>query len=99
MAALAAYKARGGRLGASLPQCQNLTQEARMKGAKAAADSHRKSALEAYADIVQAVRIWHSEGKSLRDIASILSADGQTTRRGKQWNATQVKRLLSVHFA
>ena len=35
-AALAAYKARGGVLRASRPECRNLTREARRKGAKAA---------------------------------------------------------------
>jgi hypothetical protein len=33
-------------------------------------------------------------GKSLREIASILNSDGQTTRHGKSWNPTQVKRIL-----
>ena len=35
-AALAAYKARGGKLGGQLPQCRNLTDEARRKGAQRA---------------------------------------------------------------
>ena len=35
-AALAAYKARGGKLGGQLPQCRNLTHEARRKGAQRA---------------------------------------------------------------
>ena len=37
-AALAAYKARGGKLGAELPQCRNLTAEARAKGVRMAGD-------------------------------------------------------------
>jgi DNA invertase Pin-like site-specific DNA recombinase len=36
-AALAAYKARGGSLGASRPECRNLTDEARRRGVEAAA--------------------------------------------------------------
>jgi DNA invertase Pin-like site-specific DNA recombinase len=93
-AALAAYKARGGRLGASLPQCRNLTQEGRLRGAKRAAEAHRRNAVEAYADVVGEMQALRTSGKSLREIAGILNSDGQTTRRGKPWNPVQVKRVL-----
>src|SRR5262245_3187289 len=47
-AALAAYKARGGKLGADLPQCRNLTQEARKKGARRAGEAVARIATDAY---------------------------------------------------
>ena len=33
-------------------------------------------------------------GRSLAGIAADLNAEGHTTRRGKPWNKTQVKRVL-----
>jgi DNA invertase Pin-like site-specific DNA recombinase len=96
-AALAAYKARGGRLGASLPRSRNLTQEGRIKGAKRAAEVHRSNATEAYVDVAQEMRALRVTGKSLRGIADILNSSGQTTRRGKPWSAIQVKRVLDLY--
>ena len=45
-AALAAYKARGGVLGASRTECRNLTEDARRKGSEAMAQSGRTSDFE-----------------------------------------------------
>jgi DNA invertase Pin-like site-specific DNA recombinase len=94
-AALVAYKARGGRLGASLPQCRNLSQEARLEGSKRAAEVHRRNAAEAYTDVAGEMRSLRNSGTSLREIAKILNSDGQTTRRGKPWNPVQVQRVLT----
>ncbi|MGZ3509752.1 MAG: recombinase family protein [Vulcanimicrobiaceae bacterium] len=94
--ALAAYKARGGKLGASLVQCRNLSDEARRKGAARAGATHTRNATEAYADIVEHIRERRAAGASLRDIARDLNASGHTTRRGKAWNAMQVSRVLAV---
>lgn len=94
-AALAAYKARGGRLGASLPQCRNLTQEGRLRGAKNAAETHRKNAADAYTDVIDEIRALRTGGASLRKIAATLNAAGFDTRRGSSWNAMQVKRVLA----
>jgi len=93
-AALAAYKARGGRLGASLKQCRNLTQKAREKGAKAAGKAVARKAEEAYSDIIDDVRAMSDKGLSLRQIAAGLNELGHTTRREKPWNPVQVQRLL-----
>jgi DNA invertase Pin-like site-specific DNA recombinase len=93
-AALAAYKARGGRLGASLNQCRNLTRSARRKGAKVAGASHRRNADEAYHDVVGIISDLHRAGWSLREISEELTHAGFTTRRGKAWNAVQVSRVL-----
>lgn len=93
--ALAAAKARGQLLGASLPQCRKLTPQARRKGAAAAADVHRKSADEAYADLEDWMLAQRAKGLTLQAIADALNADGQTTRRGKPWNHMQVSRVLA----
>ena len=93
-AALAAYKARGGKLGAELPQCRNLTEEARRKGAQRAGEAVAKNAIEAYADLWPGMAEMRANGKTLADIAEKLNAEGQTTRRGKPWNPVQVSRVL-----
>src|SRR5437763_15286791 len=51
-AALTAYKARGGKLGGELPQCRNLTEEARLKGTRRAAEAKSRAADEAYVDLL-----------------------------------------------
>lgn len=94
-AALAAYKARGGRLGASLQSCQNLTPEARKRGAKNAGAAARAKAHEADSDIADDLRVLRAKGMALRAIAEELNARGHTTRRGKPWNAMQVRRVLA----
>lgn len=93
-AALAAYKARGGKLGASHPRSRNLTQEARKRGAKAAGESLRKIADAAYSDLAPLFREFQSRGLSQHAIAAELNRQGHTTRRGKEWNQVQVGRVL-----
>lgn len=93
-AALAAYKRRGGRLGASLKQCRNLTAKARQRGAENAAEAHRRNADEAYADLQDWMTAQRGKGLSLQAIANALNQGGETTRRGKSWSAMQVKRVL-----
>ncbi len=92
--ALQAYKARGGLLGGSLPQCRNLTEEARQRGVEAASESHRRQADEAYADLIEGMLEWREAGWSQRGIADELNSEGHTTRRGKQWTQVQVMRVL-----
>jgi DNA invertase Pin-like site-specific DNA recombinase len=92
--ALAAYKARGGLLGGQRPDCRNLTQEDRIRGAQRAGEAVRKAADEAYSDLVPLVTGLRDKGNSLRDIAERLNSEGHTTRRGRPWNAVQVSRVL-----
>lgn len=87
-------EATGGKLGASLPQCRNLTQAAREKGAMAAGMAHRRKASEAYGHLVPRMRELQAAGRSLAGIASDLNAEGHATRRGRPWSKTQVKRVL-----
>jgi DNA invertase Pin-like site-specific DNA recombinase len=93
-AALSAYKARGGKLGAALPRCRNLTQEARKRGAQRAGLAVAKAAVEAYADLAPMMREMRGQGMTLYGIAGELNAQGHTTRRGRPWNPVQVARVL-----
>ncbi len=92
--ALAAYKARGGKLGGSLPQCRNLTPEGRARGVARSSTARHAKAIEAYADIAPYMVELRSQGLSLWAIAKRLDQDGHTTRTGKQWNQVQVMRVL-----
>jgi DNA invertase Pin-like site-specific DNA recombinase len=100
-AALAAYKARGGLLGASLPQCRNLTHQARLKGGEAAKTAHAKRADEAYAEeVYPRIKALARQDLSLRAIACTLNDEGHQTLNGKQWTAVQVGRILDrLHVA
>jgi DNA invertase Pin-like site-specific DNA recombinase len=93
-AALAAYKARGGKLGAELPQCRNLTPEATARGRQRAAKVRGAAATEAYDDLRPILAEMRGKGLSLKAIAEELNTQGHTTRRGKPWNPVQVARVL-----
>jgi DNA invertase Pin-like site-specific DNA recombinase len=88
-AALAAYKARGGKLGSN-----TLTDERRAKGAKRAGVVSKNLADEAYVDIAPMMLELKNQGRTLREIAAILNQEGYTTRRDKPWNSVQVMRVL-----
>ena len=93
-AALQAYKARGGKLGAQLDQCRNLTPVAVAKGRERSIESRAKAATEAYADLLPIMQELRNAGKTLQGIADELNHQGHTTRRGKAWNQVQVGRVL-----
>ena len=95
-AALAAYKARGGKLGGQLPQCRNLTPEATAKGRQHAAEARAVAAVEAYADLSPIMADLRSKGLSLQAIADELNTQGHTTRNGRSWNPVQVSRVLEL---
>lgn len=87
-------EATGGKLGASLPQCRSLTPEGRALGRSRAAAARTSAAVDSYAHLVGFMRELRTEGLTLRQIAARLAADGHATRRGRPWNAVQVKRVL-----
>ena len=93
-AALEAYKARGGKLGASRPECQNLTVNAARKGARAAGEAARRDADDAYTDLYPIMSALRDEGLSLRAIARFLNNEGYETRRGRAWTHIQVRAVL-----
>ncbi len=91
-AALAAAKRRGVKLGASRPECRNLNDSARRKGALAAGHAVSEQAKEAYADLrglLQSLR----PSFSYRQIAAILNMRGERTRRGNPWTDVAVMRI------
>lgn len=92
-AALAAYKARGGVLGAARPECRNLTDQSRRKGLKAAGAVIRERADEAYRDLGETLAKMRAGGFSYADIAKLLNAQGHRTRQGKNWCDVTVMRV------
>jgi DNA invertase Pin-like site-specific DNA recombinase len=95
-AALAAYKARGGLLGAARPECRRGVEAA--AGARGSAASRAlqvADARAAYADLAPLVREQHAGGKTLRQIAATLNAEGYTTRQGAAFGPQQVSRILN----
>lgn len=93
-AALAAAKRRGVKLGATRPECRNLTDKARRKGTKASAAVVKQQADEAYADLrdfFAALR----PAFSYQQIADILNMRGERTRCGKPWTDVAVLRAYA----
>ena len=86
--ALGAAKARGVKLG----NPQNLTQEARLRGAQA----RRHQALEAYRLVSGYVQVLRSQGLSLQQVADRLNAEGHRTVMGKLWQPTQVRTCCNL---
>ena len=91
--ALAAYKARGGKLGSHLVGCR-LTAEGRARGRARGNRRQARDAAEVYEDLLPGMRRWRAEGLSLRAVAGRLNGDGHATRTGKPWGPVQVKRAL-----
>jgi DNA invertase Pin-like site-specific DNA recombinase len=94
--ALAAYKARGGLLGGSRRESRNLTDEARANGTEKSRMAIQTACKAAYEDLLPLVSGLKAEGLSLRGIARYLNKEGHLTRNGCEWNAAQVRRVLSL---
>jgi DNA invertase Pin-like site-specific DNA recombinase len=94
-AALEAYKARGGKLGASRPECRNLTTEAAKVGAERAGHVATRDADQAYTDLYPIMMALRDNGLSLRGIARHLNNEGYETRRGRAWTHIQVRAVLN----
>src|SRR5512143_981839 len=87
-AALSAKKARGCILGSS----QNLTREATLK----AAEARRRRALEDPANrrATELASLYRNCGLSYGAIAGKLNSNGHLTRKGKEFSACTIQRLL-----
>ncbi len=85
-AALKAYKARGGLLGAARPECREISLKAARKGSPIGAAKVAEQARRAYSDILPTMRLLHDNGQSLRQIAAHLNETGHVTRQGRKWN-------------
>ncbi len=94
-AALKAYKARGGVLGAHRSDCKKLSADARAKGRESAKITIKKLRDDAYFDLKNFIRELYAEKKSLREVRDALNALGHTTRQAKSWNHVQVRRVLN----
>lgn len=94
VAALAAYKARGGKLGSHHPRCKRIGVLAASKGSTMGGEAMRQSAIRASQHVQPTIIGLRGQGKSFRAIATFLNSEGFVTRQGKQWNAIQVKRIL-----
>lgn len=84
--ALTAAKARGVKLG----NPQNLTLEARQRGAQA----RRTRAVESYRLVSGYIQVLRSQGLTLQKIADRLNAEGHRTVTGKLWRPVQVRNVL-----
>jgi DNA invertase Pin-like site-specific DNA recombinase len=93
-AALTAYKARGGVLGAARPDGRRLTPDDGVKGRERSQAIRQKNARDAVADLAPMMAQLRAEGLSLRAIADRLNAEGHKTRRGGDWNPIQVARVI-----
>lgn len=88
--ALAVLKAQGIKLGTP----RNLTQSGRIKGSlKSASRSHRK-AISDMADVASIAVGMRNSGATLKGIADHLNAEGHSTRKGCEWTAAQVLRVI-----
>lgn len=95
IAALNAYKARGGLLGSSRPECKNnLNEVAADKGRKLAAVARHEKAQRAYADLLPTMQAMRSEGLTYRAIAAKLNEQGFTSQRGNPFSHVQVRLVL-----
>jgi DNA invertase Pin-like site-specific DNA recombinase len=91
-AALAAAKARGVKLGWSIPERASEQRQAAMKQVavdKAQALTHAENVLPVVEQIM-------AEGASLRQIAAELNARGIKSARGGKWYATTVRNILTA---
>lgn len=91
--ALAAYKARGGKLGSHLVGC-HLTPEDRARGSAKANARRVREAFEVYDDLIPEMLAWRSQSATLQLIADRLNLRGDRTRSGTEWSKVQVKRVL-----
>lgn len=97
--ALQAYKARGGKLGAQDPRCCKLSQADARKGQLKGARTSELAAIKAYRDLIPTIRELRQAGQSLRQIAQTLNELGHTTRKHREWTATQIHRILKRSIA
>lgn len=91
-AALAAYKARGGKLGAARPECRNLTPRARRQGSRMAGQVVAQKADEAYRDLRDLIVGMRKGSFTYQNIADVLNDQSHRTRYGKAWTDVAARR-------
>jgi DNA invertase Pin-like site-specific DNA recombinase len=93
IAALAALKARGVKLGATNPACRNLRHEHRVKGAAVAVAVRKKNQELADLQIKDTIHELRASGMPFTRIAQQLNTEESVTRRAKTWSGVQVRRV------
>lgn len=86
--------AYAGKLGSHRPGAFRLTGGRNLKAARRAGQVAAQAADSAYVHLAGTIAAGRAAGRSLREIAAALNAEGHRTRGGKPWNAMQVKRVL-----
>jgi DNA invertase Pin-like site-specific DNA recombinase len=89
-AALGAYKARGGQLGASKPQCRNLTREGSLRGRQAGSRANMEAARNRDGYALGLIRERMAKGLSLSATARELAALDSS----RNWSHVQVRNVL-----
>lgn len=93
--ALAAYKARGGKLGAHHPKFKAIPAEKARAVQGLASAANRAAAAGHVVDWLPQMREWRDQlGLSFQGVADRLNALGLKTRGGKPWSRVQVYRVL-----
>jgi hypothetical protein len=89
--------ARGGKLGASLPECRNLTAEGTARGQARSLEVRKAKADRSAAAIGKLVSAWKAAepGIGLAELARRLNGARRRTPRGKPWTGKQVARVLA----
>lgn len=90
-AALRAAQDRGVKLGTN-----NLTDEVREKGRQRASEARKERALQYATGVYPMIQELRNEGRSLRQIATVLNEEHIRTSQGVtgKWTATQVKVII-----
>lgn len=90
-------EATAGKLGASLPQCRNLTPDGRAVGRTRSLATRRARADKAAATIARLVRVIREANPevTMEGIARILNERKRRTPRGKPWTGKQVALALA----
>jgi len=95
---LAIAKQNGVKLGSARPGHWDGREDRRLAGAEAgglaAAEVHRRAAIEDYGDLPGFIQELREDGLSYEQIAYELNNLGERTRRGKEWNRVQVRRVF-----
>jgi DNA invertase Pin-like site-specific DNA recombinase len=94
IAALAAYRARGGLLGASRPECRNLNGESIRLGNVASAKTRAAESAATRLEVLPFVVALREKGLTMEAIAEQLNEDGWKTPMGKEWSKGQISLLL-----
>jgi len=94
--ALAECKKRGVLLGSRREGAHRFKGGGSPLAAKRSGERSTELAREAYFDIRPRILALRDAGHSLHSSASTLNAEGHKTRRGKEWNAVQVRRVLRM---